>query len=85
MFITLVWNDQQSFNLHNIRIIILPILFFLYVKFQSIVSLLSYSTIPYGIKLYTILHIKSLQLNFEVIVNVNRLYYNNYIAKIKDY
>ena len=27
---------------------------------------------PYNIKLYTILHIKSLQPNIEVIVNINR-------------
>ena len=27
MFITLVWNDQQSFYLHNFCIIILPVLF----------------------------------------------------------
>ena len=36
MFITLVWNDQQSFYLHHFHIIIIPILF-CDVKFQSIV------------------------------------------------
>ena len=30
----------------------------------------------YDIKLYTIVHIKSLQYNFEVIMNMNRLYYH---------
>ena len=29
MFITLIWNDQQPFYLHNFHIIILPVLFFL--------------------------------------------------------
>ena len=33
---------------------------------------------PYDIKLYTILHIKSLHHNFEVITNVNRHFNNNY-------
>ena len=27
MFITLVWNDQQSFHLYHFHIIILPVLF----------------------------------------------------------
>ena len=45
----------------------------MYVKFQSIASLLSYS-----IKLYTILYIKSSHTNFEIIVNVNRVYNNLY-------
>ena len=27
MFITLVWNDKQSFHLHHFHIIVLPILF----------------------------------------------------------
>ena len=35
MFITLVWNVQQSFYLHHFHIILLPV--------QSIASLLSYS------------------------------------------
>ena len=35
MFINLVWNSQQSSYLHH-YIIILPICFFVYVKFQSI-------------------------------------------------
>ena len=74
MFITLVWNDQQSFNLHNIRIIILPILFFsvCQISIHCFVIELQYNHVL-TLWLYTILHIKSLQLNFEVIVNVNRL------------
>ena len=42
MLLTLVWNDQQCFYRHHYHINILPILF-VYVKFQSIASLLSYS------------------------------------------
>ena len=58
MFITSVWNDQQSFYLYHFHIIILPVLF-VYVKFESIASLLSYSIImyyPYDITLYSILY-----------------------------
>ena len=33
---------------------------------------------PHDIKVYTTLHIKSLHHNFEVIMNVNRLFNNNY-------
>ena len=56
MFITLVWNEIQSFHLHHFHIIVLFFFFFfvyMYVKFQSITSLLSYSIIHYDIKLYT--------------------------------
>ena len=45
--------------------------FFVYTNFQSIASLLSYSIIMYDIKLYTIVHIKSSQCNFEVIVKLH--------------
>ena len=38
MFITLVWNNQQSFYLHNFHIFVLPVLF-LCVKFQSTIEL----------------------------------------------
>ena len=33
---------------------------------------------PHVIKLYTILHIRSLYHSFEVIMNMNRVYYNYY-------
>ena len=47
--------------------------FFEYIKFQSIVSVFSYSIIMYEIKLYTTSHMKSSHSKFKVIVNVNRL------------
>ena len=47
MFITLVWNVQQSFYLRHFHIIVFPVLFCVYVKFQSIASLLSYDIIMY--------------------------------------
>ena len=48
MFITLVRNDQQSFISTNL----LFLFFFVYVKIQSIASLLSYSVL-HDIKLFT--------------------------------
>ena len=80
IFIILVWNDQQSFYF---CIIIFPVLF-VYVKFQSIASLLSHQyslcinlmTLNYTL----LLHIKSSHLNLEVIVNVNRYLNTHYLT-----
>ena len=70
MFIALVWSDQQFFYLHQFHSF--PF-FFVYVKFQSINALLSYSIImyyPYDIKLYIILYTKSSYFNSEVIMKI---------------
>ena len=76
MLITLFWKDQQSFYFSYTN----PSCSFLnnYVKFQSCSLLSGYNIIInyinlYDFKVYIILHINSSQLNFEVIVNVNRL------------
>ena len=69
----------MSNNLFTCTIFIILPFFFVYVKFQSIASLLSYSIImylPYDIKLYIVFYIKSSQPNFESIMNAIRLYYS---------
>ena len=73
MFITLVWNDKQSFHLHHFHIIVLPVLFYVcQISTHCFIIELQYNK-PYNIKLYIIVHIKSSYPNFEDIVNVNRL------------
>ena len=69
MFITLVWNVKQSFNWTIfIIIIVLPISFYVcQTSIHCFIIELQYNYI----KLYTIVHIKSLQ--NEDIVNVNIL------------
>ena len=51
MFIT---NDQYSFNLYRFNTIILPVYLYMYVKFQSIALLVSYSIIIINFEIYTI-------------------------------
>ena len=55
MFITLVWNDQQSFYLYHFYIIILPF-FFCQISIHSFIIELQYNHIylRYDVKLYTI-------------------------------
>ena len=74
IFITLVWNDQQSFYLYHFHIIILSILF-CQISIHCFIIELQYNHIylRYDVKLYTILHMKSSHPNFELIMNANQL------------
>ena len=59
MFMTLVWNDQQTFYLHHFDIIILPVLFRVcQISIHCFIIELQYNQ-PYDIKLLTthLLHI----------------------------
>ena len=72
----LVWNEQQS---HKFHLIILPVLFCVHKNSIHcfIIELQHNHVLMYDIKLYTILHIKSSHSNFEDIMNVNRLLFDN--------
>ena len=78
MYITLVWNDQQSFYLHHCHIIILPVLFCVYeISIHCFVIELQYDDIFLMILNY--IHYITYSLNFEVIMNVNRLSVKQYL------
>ena len=74
MFITLVWNNWQSFFLHHIHIITLPVLCLCVSNFNPLfhycVTCINIMTLN-----YTYMCIKSSHPEFEVVMNANRLHH----------